>query len=153
MKKVNQDCEKYWVLFMPHDLKECDNKTECFFRWVLNRLHNNFSHVAVFKRSRIPGNIIEVNPCSTNLFIREQNIADFFEIMRRPNITTVVVKTQTAPIKIKGLITCVSVAKSILGITSAGIITPYQLYKYLKGKSSWEVKKEVLQHQLQTIRH
>lgn len=153
MQKVNGNVEKYWVLFTPHDLKKCDNKTEYFFRWILNRLCKNFSHVALFKRSRIPGNIIEINPCSTNIFVREHNIASFFELMCRPNITTLVVNTQTAPIKIKGLITCVSVAKAILGITKASILTPHQLYKYLKGTSSWEVKKAVLQRQHRTTRH
>lgn len=149
MQKVKVNIEKFWVLFMPHDINECDNKTEKFFKWVLNKLHKNYSHVAVFKRSRIPGNIIEINPCSTNLFIREQNITEFFELMRQPNITTLVVKAQNAPIKIKGLITCVSVTKSILGITKAGIITPYQLFKHLE-KNSWEVKKQNLLHQHQT---
>ena len=147
MQKLNENSEKFWVLFMPHDLDECSGCTEKFFKWILNRLHKNFSHVAVFKRSVATGMIIEINPCSTNLFIREHFIEDFFELMCRPNITSVVVKSQIAPIKAKGLITCVSITKSILGISKASIITPYQLYKFLKRNKSWEVKKQNLPHQ------
>ncbi|MBO6290160.1 MAG: hypothetical protein J6N45_07555 [Alphaproteobacteria bacterium] len=136
MRIVNAKSEKVWVVFMPHNIKDGKTCWERVFCWVLSKLHKNFSHVVVFKRSIYPGNVIAVNTCSNNISIEELSLKQLFGILTNTNNTAVVADIQIAPIKAKGLLTCVSVAKSILGVTKASIITPYQLYKYLKGKEN-----------------
>lgn len=132
MQKIDFKEEKYLVLFMPHDFDGKGTFWEKLFCFCLNRLKKNYSHVVLYKQSRIEWNLIEINPASDNLIIREINKNDILNIMLKKEVSSLVVKARVAPIKAKGLITCVSIAKSILGIDKASIITPYQLFKYLE---------------------
>lgn len=132
MQKVEVKKEKYLVCFMPHDFDGKDGFWEKLFCFALNRLKKNFSHVSIYKQGIVPWEIIEINPASNNIFINEITKQQMMNILLSPNITHLVVEAKTGTIKAKGLITCVSVVKAILGIDKASIITPYQLYKFLE---------------------
>lgn len=124
--------EQVWVVFMPHTMDAHKTLFQKLFRWFLNHFHKNFSHVALFKQSRFPGNVIEINCCSDNLIVRELDFMDFFNLISRADVTALNVEVKDGPIKAKGFITCVTTAKHFLGIDKPGIITPYQLYRYLQ---------------------
>lgn len=145
MQKANIEKEKVFVLFMPHSVDDHKTLFQRLFVWFLNHFKPNFSHVAIFKKSRITGGYIEINCCSDNFKVEEWTIENFFNLLTNPKITSKLVEVKPGIVKAKGLITCVSIAKHYLGICDKPlIITPYQLFKYLektygkqeKGKSS-----------------
>lgn len=134
MKKAEFKNELVWVVFMPHDVD--DNKTifQKLFRFCLNHMKKNFSHVAIYKFNRDRSSIIEINCCSNNLFVEEMDLKDFFYFISCPENTSLVVEAVEGEIQAKGFLDCVSTTKHYLGISNPFIITPYQLYKYLEKK-------------------
>lgn len=128
--------QKAWILFETHNIKPgsfCE-KVEA---WALNRLKKGFSHVTIIKKSEIEGVFTIITPYSSHLEIKD--VYDPYFIFRLIESGRHVVETETrcAPIAFHGGITCVSIAKYILGITNWRIITPFQLYKFLmKGKEN-----------------
>ena len=124
--------EKVWVVFMPHEFDEGKTLFQKLFVWFLNHFEKNFSHVAIFKKSR-HGGFIEFNCCSNNFRICELTDKDFFDVIASPNVTARLIEVKEGIVKAKGLITCVSTTKHFLGICDKPfIITPYQLFKYLE---------------------
>lgn len=126
--------EKVWVVFMPHAMDDHKTLFQKLFRFCLNSMKKNFSHVAIYKFNRDRSAIIEINCCSNNLFVEEMNIQDFFYFISRPEITSIVAEVEEGKIQAKGFIDCVSLAKHYLGVDRPFIITPYQLYNYLEKK-------------------
>lgn len=124
--------EKVWVVFMPHTVDDSATFFQRLFVKTLNRMKPNFSHVAIFKKSK-HGGYIEINCCSDNYKVDEWEEKDFFDFITNNCITAKLVEVKTGIVKPKGLITCVSSAKHYLGICDKPlIITPYQLFKYLE---------------------
>lgn len=134
MRKVTVKKELVWVVFMPHNMDEHKTLFQKLFRFCLNHMKKNFSHVAIYKFNRDKSAIIEINCCSNNLFVEEMNINDFFYFISRPENTSLIVEPAEGKIQAKGFIDCVSIAKHYLGINNPFIITPYQLYKLLEKK-------------------
>lgn len=132
MQITNVKKEKVWVVFMPHEFDEGKTLFQKLFIWFLNHFKKNFSHVAIFKKSKFSG-YIEFNCCSNNFMINEISDKDFFHIIAAPEITAMLIEVKEGIVKAKGLITCVSTTKHYLGICDKPfIITPYQLFKYLE---------------------
>lgn len=132
MRKAAVKKEKVWVVFMPHNMDEHKTLFQKLFRFCLNRMKKNFSHVAIYKFNRAKNAIIEINCCSNNLFVEEMSISDFFFFISQKQNTAVVADVQEGKIQAKGFIDCVGVVKHYLGISNPFIITPYQLYKFLE---------------------
>ena len=134
MKKKTNNKERAWVCFMPHDITKKKTLFQWLFVWCLQHMKQNFSHVAVYRRSGLPGWIVGIDCCAENLVIEEMPLQSFFKMITEKNITCIDVDVQDGEIQAKGFITCVSIAKHYLGVDNWFIITPYQLYKYLKKK-------------------
>lgn len=132
MQNAKVKKEKVWVVFMPHMVDDTKTLFQRLFVWFLNHFQKNFSHVAIFKKSKL-GGYIEFNCCSDNFKINEISEKEFFDIITNQNITARLVEVKEGIVKAKGLITCVSTTKHYLGICDKPfIITPYQLFKYLE---------------------
>ena len=134
MQKKISKREKIFVVFKAHQMDDHKTLFQKMFRWVLNNLKKDFSHVCLYKIARISGNIIEFNCCSDGFSVDELTKQEFMDFVTKPGITMISVPVQDQEIQAKGFITCVSTAKHYLGINNPFIITPYQLYKYLEKK-------------------
>lgn len=132
MRTTSVKKEKVWVVFMPHNMDEHKTLFQKLFRFCLNKMKKNFSHVAIFKFNNAKDSIIEINCCSNNLVVEELTIKDFFFFISKPENTAVVAEVKQGKIQAKGFIDCVGIAKHYLGINNPFIITPYQLFKYLE---------------------
>lgn len=101
--------------------------------WMMRRLRKGFKHCLAVTQSQGKQFWIIIDPKSGNLMpeILPSNfkLSDIF-----PNST--IMKCEVViPKKIHNRfwhINCVEIVKRILGISNCKIITPYQLYKYLK---------------------
>lgn len=133
MQNANLVKEKVWVVFMPHTVDDRKTGFQRLFVWFLNHFQKNFSHVAIFKKSKTNDGYIEINCCSDNFKIDEWPAKTFISFLADVRITARLIEVRTGIVKAKGLITCVSIAKHYLGICDKPlIITPYQLFKYLE---------------------
>ena len=133
MQNANIKKEKVWVVFLPHTVDDNTTAFQRLFVWFLNHFKKNFSHVAIFKRSKFHDGYIEINCCSDNFKIDEWTTQNFINLISGPKVTARLVEVKNGIVKAKGLITCVSTAKHYLGICDKPlIITPYQLFKYLE---------------------
>lgn len=121
--------EVVWVVFQDHNMTRC-TFWEKFESFLLNRLKPGFSHVYVVKKG-LNGNFIIIDAYSSSLAIYEINRPSYIQELRFSGTTVLEAVTRDCAVHPRGLITCVSIAKYILGIRKPGIITPYQLFKYL----------------------
>lgn len=112
--------------------------------WWLKFLKSGFRHCYLLFSMQNGRKWLEINPYSNQVVIslhrfdEPQSIEDILQI-RGDNLSCAV-QIKNAPQKCAplGFFTCVELVKRVLGIHSARIITPYQLYKKLKvvGKNS-----------------
>lgn len=112
--------------------------------WWLKFLKSGFRHCYLLFSMQNGRKWLEINPYSNQVvislhrFSKAQSIEDILRI-RGDNLSCAV-QIKNAPQKCAplGFFTCVELVKRVLGIHSARIITPYQLYKKLKvvGKNS-----------------
>lgn len=119
------DCEgcepvRYLLMYSPH----CETSA-----WWTRWLHKDFAHVEILRLVE-PGLYIGVLPFHDYLMV---------EVVE--GAPTGVLQNVTAKRKRGvamwpfGLKTCVSVAKSMLGVRAAGVVTPMQLYKYIEKRN------------------
>lgn len=122
--------KRVWVIFENHNTQP-GKFFDTIQSWALNRLKKGFSHVVIVKESELEGVFTIINPYTSQLEITDVYDPDF--ISKLLNSGRHVVETQIREDfpAFKGLITCVSVAKYLLGITNWWIITPFQLYQFL----------------------
>ena len=122
--------KRAWVIFETHN-----NRPGKFFEtlqtWALNRLKKGFSHVVIVKESELDGVFTIINPYTSQLEVTDIYDPDFISKLIENGRHVVETQIRDDCIAFKGLITCVSVAKYLLGITNWRIITPFQLYKFL----------------------
>lgn len=114
---------KVWVAFWPN------NKKGWFWRWV-----GPFGHVSLFIEDSA-GKLIHINQTSGGLFF--ELIPFSAETYLRHAKGMVVLEWEANGLEVankrkKGIITCVSVAKSALGINDFWILTPKQLYRRIR---------------------
>ncbi len=112
--------------------------------WWLRLLKSGFRHCYILQKMQKGHLWLEINPYSNQVMISlhryEKSITIEEFLVGRGESLACAVKIKNAPQKCAplGFFTCVEMVKRILGIHSASIITPYQLYKKLKvvGKNS-----------------
>ena len=118
---------KYYVIFQGSDLKH----------WALNRLNPYFKHVQIACKSEGGYFWIVTNPMGGNIF---NDIFPADDSIRSYFPDAVILETWSKPHpKPKARwwhINCVEIAKKMLGIRSVFVLTPYQLYKFIKGNKN-----------------
>ena len=102
--------------------------------WWSRFLKPGFSHVYLVEF--MPQGCIVINPNITSLeityYMTGENLPDNLQQLAVPvDIKTNIDHCTKQPVFFR-LFSCVEVVKSILGITKRSIVTPYQLYKYIK---------------------
>lgn len=121
---------KYYLVFCDHGVPP-GGLLQNMIRLFLNRLKTGFSHVRILQKTPLGAWLI-IDSCNNGLDISiDANPYLLTRYRSNPAFTVVEVSPEQSGVKLRGLITCVSVAKYLLGISRPGIITPYQLYKYV----------------------
>lgn len=121
--------EPIWLVFQQHNMTG-QTLWEKIERFILNRLKPGFSHVYTIKKGS-EGNFIIIDAYSDSMAIYEVKRPNYIEELKLNGCTIIETRTQDCSVHPRGLITCVSIAKYILGIRKVGILTPWQLYKFL----------------------
>lgn len=130
MAKLNLNKpEIVWLVFQNHNMSRI-TWWEKFEYLILSHLKVGFSHVYVVKKG-LNGTFIIIDAYSSSLAIYEINRPSYIQELRFSGLTVIEAVTRDCDVHPRGLITCVSIAKYLLGIRKLGIITPYQLFKYL----------------------
>jgi hypothetical protein len=113
---VGCDPRSYLLVYQPHSSRAA---------WWTRSLDPRFAHVEVWRRLD-EGIYLTLQPFHdylvTDLVEGEPNGVVQRVVARRP---------QGLPMFPIGVKTCVSVAKAMLGIRAAWVLTPYQLHKYV----------------------
>lgn len=110
----------------------CDD-TEIAWLRILRR---GFRHV--FIAQRVAGGWVTIDPLSTRMEVEfhpmdpETNLASWFTLRGHRVVSARMLCASEVPISLPlAPLTCVSVAKRVLGIRAARILTPWQLYRHL----------------------
>lgn len=98
----------------------------CVSRWWTKLLHKTISHCYVVFIDGDKCVALNRSLVSIEVFL----IDDFSDIINKHRV--IAIQPQKVNKRLVSLNTCVSLTKEILGIKSALVITPYQLYKYLR---------------------
>jgi hypothetical protein len=104
--------------------------------WFWRMLKPGFQHVQIWL-SLTEGQWVQLDGCLEGLFVTPRETAPWFEVEADEGVTILTVQRPPLPAKVRepfhiGPITCVDLAKAVLGIRAPFVRTPYQLYKYLK---------------------
>ncbi|AUN31963.1 hypothetical protein [Niveispirillum cyanobacteriorum] len=109
------------------------NETQIAWLRILKR---GFRHV--FIAQRVVGGWVTIDPLSTRMEVEfhpmdpETNLASWFTLCGHRVVSAQVRGASEVPIGLPlAPLTCVSVAKRVLGIRVARILTPWQLYRHL----------------------
>lgn len=125
---------RYFLVFSTHNLPK-GGWYQNFLKWCFDRLKKGFSHVAVIEQIS-PDCFMRIEGCSDRLSIIpifDRNFLSNLKSIKDLTIIEVVPKSTGACFH--GIITCVSIAKYLLGIKKLTVITPYQLYKFVRKES------------------
>lgn len=118
------------------DLAGCDpidyllvyQKPESAHTWWTRRLHPQFAHVEVYREIE-PGLYFATQPCHDYLVT---NVVDRLPAGRIQRVTAL--RRRGNAMWPVGLKTCVTIAKAMLGVRAAWVITPKQLYGYVAAR-------------------
>lgn len=130
--KEDKSKQRVWVVFEPHTMDDHKTIWQKLFHFALNHLKKNFSHVAIVQKSSREGYVTRIDCCSDGVVVQDILFDDFLQHIKKDEVTIVYTYVREQPVKLKGIITCVSFTKHFLGVNKAFIITPYQLYTYLE---------------------
>ena len=126
MNETRKVTEEWYVVFTGSTLRH----------WLMRFLHPDFRHVKMVKEDQ--GIWIIVDSCNSYTKISTELVEDYPYIrLLCPNSVILPVRVNIDADKYQwhlGINSCVDIAKGIMGIRNIAICTPYQLYKYLRGK-------------------
>jgi len=118
-------CREFLIAYHEQD------KEHCKLTWWNFMLNKKFIHVDVY--IEIAGGYLLIQPNVMGMGLYEQYFTKK-EILTldKTIFQSYIVKEDQIKIRPKGLITCVSIVKSLLYVKKWWIITPFQLYKYIE---------------------
>ena len=122
MGKTNERSYKYWVIFEP-------SKNP---RWWSKFLDPYFGHVSIARVSNGGHFWIVLESCGGNVLTNIYSLCDIRKLYRDAVILTRWSTVLEKPTNRVFHLNCVEMAKLVLGIRKWNVITPYQLYKYIK---------------------
>jgi len=121
MQRKDKYSKKYYIIFCKSNILD----------WRLKLLNPDFQHVLVARKSDTGYLWIIVDSAYGNIYVDLRNMCDLEDLFPGSVILEYRSKiNRTIHAKI-GLISCVEMVKSFLGIRKWNIWTPYQLYKYI----------------------
>ena len=123
---MNRD---YYVVFQKSDSKELNRPWRCL-TW------NNFDHVWLF-HPHLEG-ALKINPLSNRIIIDyfPESLKEVLLFYKKHQHVIDIIKIKlplgvTLGYSLRGIITCVSIIKAVLGIGAWFVITPQQLRRHL----------------------
>ena len=115
--------------------------------WFMNRLMPGFQHVYAMKKSAEGNFWYIVNPRVQYLQVSQELVASFPHprVYAGPEAVILPVRAEIKAEGVRGhlcVFNCVEVVKGLLGIKKPFILTPWQLYKYLRGHHGRDICKK-----------
>ena len=102
--------------------------------WLAQLLKDGFKHCGVAVEAEDYWVFVDPNPDCIRFRVPALKNFDIAQYFRDQGFSTVELETTGAEVKVPLVVSnCVGVVKTVLGIRKFSIVTPYQLYKYLRG--------------------
>ena len=123
MDDITDERRYYYVIFKKSKIKA----------WYMRFLHKSISHVLIARKSDGRQFWIITNYQGGNVLTNICEVCNIADIYPDCKIIKVWSKLNEKPSYRFWHFNCVEIVKMILGVRNCKVITPYQLYKYLKG--------------------